>query len=227
MNTQSPEITTKPHVLETLIQTRGVFLDHLLVGQITPGEALRNTDGHVEVTYWEELLCAVINPDAGRLMAVVDIHQPNGYSGLLRRHGSIEYVRFFIDWGTGEGYESVSLTHFKVSDLPPDTEKRQHPIRRTVSVRFDENRYWGCVLDGIQPKVRAVLSWNQVPEIHPSFTPLFGNAVESRICVKSEEEMKLLFGQFSKAGERQPKSMLRQECYHSPGVAASNSDMIL
>ncbi|MCU7853558.1 MAG: hypothetical protein KZQ80_15240 [Candidatus Thiodiazotropha sp. (ex Monitilora ramsayi)] len=227
MNTQSPEISTEPPVLETLIQTRSVFLDHLLVGQIAPGEALKNTAGHAEVTYWEELLCAVINPDAGRLMAVVDIHQPSGYSGLLRRHGSIEYVRFFIDWGAGEGYESVSLTHFKVSDLPPDMEKRQYPIRQTVSVRFDENRYWGCVLDGIQPKVRAVLSWNQVPEIHPSFTPLFGNAVESRICVKSEEEMKLLFGQFSKAGRKQPAGALGQTSYRSSELSSPNANMIL
>ena len=226
MDTKTAEMSVEPPVHEELIQTRGVFLDHLLVGQVTPGEILRNSAGHSEVTYWEELLCAVINPDAGRLMAVVDIHQPDGYSGALRRHGSIEYVRFFIDWGRGEGYQSVSLTHFKVSDPPYGKKESRYPVRQTVSVRFDGNRYWGCVLDGIQPKVRAVLSWNQVPEINSSFAPLFGNVVESRIRVRSEEEMKLLFGQVVEDG-RVLKSRVGQAGYHPSAASVPESERFL
>jgi hypothetical protein len=188
----SSEILVKRPVSEDLLEIRSVFLNHLLAGQVVPQRAWDNHAGHSEVTIWEELLCVAFYPDLNRLMAVVDIPRPDGYSGMLRRHGSVEYVRFFIDWGRGEGYEPVSLTHFKVSDAPVDGDRRREPLRKTLSAIFDADRYWGCILDGIQPKVRAVLSWNQVPELDPEFTPLFGNVVDSVIWVKSDEEMKML-----------------------------------
>ncbi len=224
MNTS--EIKLQQRVSEDLAQLRGVFLDHLLAGQMVPAQKLDNTAGHSEITYWEELLCVAFNPDSDRVMAVVEVRQTDGYSGMLRRHGSIEYVRFFIDWGKGEGFEPISLSHFKVSDKSASVEADAEPLIMTLSAAFDADRYWGCILDGIEPKVRAVLSWNQVPEIDASYTPLFGNVIDSVIRVKSQDELKLMMGNLvpNKAAKN---DRLDQVIYPSTKETSAASDRTL
>jgi hypothetical protein len=64
-----------------------------------------------------------------------------------------------------------------------------------VSAPFNLERYWGCVMNGLQPKVKAVLSWNFVPKLNPGFNPLFGNAVESTSCIDSDRELMQLIRQ--------------------------------
>ena len=172
-----------------LVLTRGVLLEHLFASQVAPQDVLRHAHGYTTVTHWEELLCAVINPEAGRLMAVVTINQPDGYSGVFRRHGSIEYVRFFIDWEEGEGYQPISLAHFRVSDRTLQAVGTQRPRYWLVSTSFDQERYWGALMNGIRPRVKAVPSWNQVPGLDHDFVPMFGNAAESTVCADSEEEL--------------------------------------
>jgi hypothetical protein len=203
--------------IHQLVLTRGVLLEHLFSSQIAPQDVLKKSRGYTAVTHWEELLCAVISPEAGRLMAVVTIHQPDGYSGIIRCHGSIEYVRFFIDWEDGEGCLPVSLAHFRVSDLSPAAEDTQNPRYWLVSSTFDRDRYWGCVMSGKRPKVKAVLSWNQVPGLDPSFTPLFGNVVESNVSVDSEREMMDLFRhqQMDEQGKYELVQLLRGESSYS------------
>ncbi len=129
------------------------------------------------VTHWEELLCAAINTKLDRLMAVVSIRQPDGYSSVVNNHHS-------RDWGRGEPYEPVSLIDFEVKDVPWGTQSPL-PYPHLVTSRFDADRYWDSVLDGIQPKVRAVLSWNQEPPAEVGYQPMFGNIIESRIRTES------------------------------------------
>jgi hypothetical protein len=157
--------------------------------------ALRNARNYSCVTHWEKLLCAAINTKLERLMAVVSIRQPEGYSSLLNNHHSTEFIRFFIDWGRGEAYQPVSLTAFKVSDIPGDIPTCNRPYHQLVTTRFDSDRYWESVLDGIQPKVCAVLSWNQKPDNDTEFQPLFGNVVESRIRTESIKDVMALYEQ--------------------------------
>lgn len=126
-------------------------------------------------------------------MAVVSIRQPDGYSSVLNNHNSNEFVRFFIDWERGEEYQAVKLVNFEVSDLPRSKEKLNLPYQQLLTTRFDVERYWDSVLDGIQPKVCAVLSWNQMPPEDPTFQPVFGNVVESRICTESIKDVMSLY----------------------------------
>ena len=177
-----------------LAMIRGGFLQHLAASQITPENLLRFASHYSEITHWEELLCAAIDPDGGRLTALIGVHRLGGYSGLFRRHGSIEYIRFFLDWGDGDGYQPIGLVHFKVCDLPSDAEEDKGSRYWRVSTAFDPDRYWGCVINGMQPKVKAVLSWHQVPDLDHEFTPLFGNLVESDICVESDKALMRLAG---------------------------------
>ncbi|MES9860042.1 MAG: hypothetical protein ABW157_12160 [Candidatus Thiodiazotropha sp. LLP2] len=176
-----------------LILTRSVLLAHMFSGKVPPGEILRCVRRYSEVTFWEELVCAAIYPKAGKLIAIVGQHQSEGYSGLLRRHGSVQYVRFFVDWGDQRGYHPLGLSHFKVCDARQDEEREQYPIYHLISLGFDAEQYWDAVMQGIQPKVRAVLSWNQVPELDADFTPIFGNKIDSKIRVDSEKELMLHF----------------------------------
>ncbi|MEL0585265.1 MAG: hypothetical protein AAES65_10360 [Candidatus Thiodiazotropha sp. (ex. Lucinoma kazani)] len=179
--------------IDELVLTRSVLLAHLFAGEVAPGEVVRYAKRYAEVTHWEELLCAAINPNASCLMAIVSVRQMDGYSGILRRHGSIEYVRFFIDWGDDDGFQAVGLTHFKVCDAQSGDDYSSLPNYHLVSSDFDVDRYREAVMHGAQPKVRAVLSWNQVPELDLSFTPVFGNHVDSQICIDSQRDLLTLF----------------------------------
>ncbi|MCU7841840.1 MAG: hypothetical protein KZQ94_21000 [Candidatus Thiodiazotropha sp. (ex Troendleina suluensis)] len=187
------ENTLAEYSIHELVLTRSVLLAHLFAGKVAPGDVIRYARRYAEVTHWEELLCAAINPNASSLMAIVSIRQVDGYSGILRRHGSIEYVRFFIDWGDNEGFQAVGLTHFKVCDAENGSDNSPLPNYHLVSSDFNVDRYREAVMSGAQPKVRAVLSWNQVPELDLSYTPVFGNQVDSHICIDSERELLTLF----------------------------------
>ncbi len=174
---------------DQLALTRDALLQHIAASQIAPDYLMQQASRYQEVTEWEELLLAAMDPEAGWLRAFVAIHRPVGYSGLYRRHGSIEYVRFFIDWQDGTGYRPIGLAHFKVCDQPDEGDDKEQPRVRRLSVPFDAGRYWGCVLDGLRPKVKAVLSWHRVPELDDGYVPIFGNAIESRICAENEEAL--------------------------------------
>ncbi len=169
--------------------TRGALLQHIASSQIVPDHLMQHARRYQMVTQWEELLCATFDPERGWVRALVMIHRPEGYSGLYRRHGSIEYVRFFLDWQDGAGYQPISLAHFKVCDQPQNLAEPDSPRYRRLSAPFDRDRYWGCVMSGLHPKVKAVLSWHQVPELDPDFIPLFGNAIESQICDDAEHPL--------------------------------------
>ncbi len=175
--------------LDQLALTRGALLQHIAASQIAPDYLQQQASRYQRVTEWEELLLAAMDPEEGWLRAFVAIHRPVGYSGLYRRHGSIEYVRFFVDWQDGTGYRPIGLAHFKVCDQPDEHDKAGQPRIRRLSVPFDAGRYWGCVLDGLRPQVKAVLSWQRVPDLDEGYVPIFGNAVESRICAENEESL--------------------------------------
>lgn len=166
---------------DTLELIRGALQRHIASSQIVPEHLMRHARRYRTVTQWEQLLCATFDPEAGWVRALVMIHRPEGYSGLFRRHASIEYVRFFIDWQDGAGYQPIGLNHFKVCDRRQEAEDLESPRYRRLSAPFDRDRYLGCVMSGIHPALKAVLSWHQVPALDPDYEPLFGNAVESQI----------------------------------------------
>jgi hypothetical protein len=188
--------------LNELVLTRNILLAHLFSGKLAPSDVLQYAKRCSAVTHWEELLCVAFNPNASRLMAVVSIRQVDGYSGILRRHGSIEYVRFFIDWGDGRGMREIGLSHFRVCDVIDDEVARQVPSYHFVSCGFEADRYRRLIRSGVEPKVRAVLSWNHVPEMDVDFTPIFGNQVDSQISIDSSVELTSLFSAAESLSEK-------------------------
>jgi hypothetical protein len=194
-----------------LILARSILLANMLPGNAPSADILRCVQRYSEVTLWEELLCAAIFPKAEKLIAIVSQRQAEGYSGILRRHGSVQYVRFFIDWGDQNGFHALGLSHFKVCDAAPDEAEERYPVCHLVSTKFNADRYWDALMQGYQPVVRAVLSWNRVPELDADFLPVFGNRIDSTIRVESEKELLFHFNMpisgAQREGSRQPCEM--------------------
>jgi hypothetical protein len=193
--TMHPKEPTDNQISSELHLTRSLLLERTSEARSMHMSVLRNTRNHFCITHWEELLCVAINTKLERLMAVVSIQQPDGYSSILNNHNSVEFIRFFIDWGRGDAYQPVNLSNFEVSDADHRGARAVLPYHQLVTARFDADRYWDCILDGIQPKVCAVLSWNLMPPEDPEFQPVFGNVIESRISTDSIKDIMALYEQ--------------------------------
>jgi hypothetical protein len=135
-------------------------------------------------TYWEELTCVGFQPESGHIQAVVSVKQPTGYNGGLCSSGSVEYLRFFIDWNDGGGYQDTGLASFKVCDISNVPPGPQHPLQYMVYHIIDDSKYRKFCDSPVTPKVRAVLSWNKIPSLNPNDTPNFGNAFDATIQIQ-------------------------------------------
>lgn len=138
------------------------------------------------ITFWEQLMCVGFNPDVSRLEAVVKIKQPTGYSGGLCSTGSHEFIRFFVDYHDGAGFQDAGVTSFKVADIPDPSPHTKHPLHYMAYVFLNDEahrRFTACDTATI-PTVRAVLSWNTIPSLNPNDVPHFGNVVDINIQLK-------------------------------------------
>ena len=128
--------------------------------------------------FWEEITCVGYNPQTSTLEAVVAIKQPFGYSGGLCTAGSKEYVRFFVDYGSG--WEDLGFTSFDARDIP-DPGGSQHPIDYMVRMALPDTGHRRCCQKAVIPRVRAVLSWNTPPTTDPNALNPFGNRMDAHI----------------------------------------------
>src|SRR6185503_17704762 len=88
-------------------------------------------------TFWEELGCAGYNPELSLLEGVLTIKRATGYSGGLCTDGSTEYVRFFVDYNDGAGYQDVGVATVQVHDISDADPGPQHPLRYVVQLPLD------------------------------------------------------------------------------------------
>ncbi len=155
--------------IEKLLPIRKKLLLQLALGQ--PVEFTGNTT-------WEKLTCVGYNPQTTTLEAVVEINLQTGYSGGLCSPGSKEFVRFFIDYGSG--FEDLGYTSFDVHDIP-DAPALVHPIEYIVQLPLPDTGHRRCCGTAVIPKVRAVLSWNTVPSADPNVLNPFGNRLDANV----------------------------------------------
>ncbi len=135
-------------------------------------------------TQWEELTCVGYHPQYSMLVAVVSIKEDSGYNGDLCGPGCTEYIRFFIDWGDGAGFENVGLTSFQAHDIHEIPRKPQHPLHYMVYLYPDVMKKRKCCNVEYLPKVRAVLSRNVIPSLDPNVLPEFGNRLDANIQIE-------------------------------------------
>ncbi|HVI44794.1 MAG TPA: hypothetical protein VM802_07985 [Chitinophaga sp.] len=138
------------------------------------------------ITYWERLTCIGYNPDLSKLEAVVQIYQATGYSGGLCSTGSQEFVRFFVDYHDGAGFQHVGLASFKAADISNTPPGPQHPLNYMVSIFLDDEahrKFLSCD-KAVLPTIRGVLSWNTPPSMDPTVFPHYGNRLDADIQLK-------------------------------------------
>jgi len=133
---------------------------------------------------FEEVTCIGFNPNTNVLEAVIHIKQPTGYSGDPCHTGSFEYVRFFLNYGSG--WEDVGLAAVNVHDIPNQNDCAQaleKPLSYAASVQVQPKTNW-CGKPVI-PQARAILSWQMIPPANdPNFSPIWGNRLDCHVQIK-------------------------------------------
>lgn len=134
-------------------------------------------------TGYEALGCVGYNPVLALLEATILIKRSFGYSGGLCTPGSTEFVRFYVDFGSG--WEDAGLGAFQAHDIPDGRDcagAATKPLSYAVSVPFDPTRRvcWTPQL----PRVRAILSWEWMPPAgQPDWSPPWGDVAERHIQI--------------------------------------------
>ncbi|MCP4044994.1 MAG: hypothetical protein GY732_03280 [Gammaproteobacteria bacterium] len=137
----------------------------------------------VASTSFEELTELGYNPNIKQLSATFDLKKAVGYGGDLCDEGTQEYVRFYVDLGSG--WEDAGLAGTGVHDIPLGKDcanKNSHPLSYSVETPYSPKRRW-CTSPQL-PKARAILSWNiQPPAGQPNWKPVYGNVLECSIQI--------------------------------------------
>lgn len=137
-------------------------------------------------TKYEELTCVGFNQDLDMLEATVQIKLSYGYGGNLCQAGTREYVRFFLDYGDGDGWENAGLVAFNIHDIPNTTDcagKPDKPLSYVLTLPIEPKRDF-CG-NPMLPKVRAILSWEaEPPDDNPDWPMVWGNVLERHIQIK-------------------------------------------
>jgi hypothetical protein len=133
---------------------------------------------------FEQISCVGFNPDLDILEATILIHRPDGYLGDLCHAGSQEYVRFFVDFGSG--WQDVGMSAFNAHDIATAHDCAKDPTKPlsyVVTHALDPQRdYCGRPM---LPKVRAILSWQAAPPAgQPDWQQVWGNTVDVHIQIK-------------------------------------------
>lgn len=154
-------------------------------------------------TAYEQLNCVGFNPQTNYLEATIAVKQAVGYAGDPCEPGSTEYVRFFLDYGSG--WEDAGLAGVRVHDIPTHNDcsgKSDKPLTYAASLRIDPHR--DCCRHQVLPRVRAILSWQWIPPaggVNANWEPVWGNVLDSEIqiapgpwtihCLLEEVEVKV------------------------------------
>ena len=138
-------------------------------------------------TSYEGLACLGFNPNLNTLEATVEIKRSFGYDGDLCHDGSNEYVRFFLDYGSG--WQDVGLVSFNAHDIPDALDCAKHPEKPLFYVLTrDIDPLTDFCGDPILPKARAILSWNVQPTFgDPNYIPIWGDVLDAEIQIKPRQ----------------------------------------
>ncbi|WP_452228926.1 hypothetical protein [Lacinutrix sp. MEBiC02404] len=116
-------------------------------------------------TTFESLGCVGYNAVKKQLTATVNIKRATGYSGDLCANGSHEYVRFYLDYQDGAGWEDMGVVGLNVHDIPTKKDcqgENEKPMSYVVRLNINPKKKY-CTIPNL-PLVRAVLAWNTIPE---------------------------------------------------------------
>ena len=151
-----------------------------------PGSEFKPVMPLLADTSWEELIGVGYNADRQELEATVNIKLDAGYGGDLCTAGSWEYVRFWVN--TGSGWQDAGLAGVNVHDLPAGLDcagAEQLPVSYIARMSFAPDR--DLCTEPLLPEVRAILSWSVPPPatgVAPQdWTPIFGNVIDDHVQI--------------------------------------------
>jgi hypothetical protein len=94
-------------------------------------------------TSFEQLTCVGYNLPLSLLEATVQIKLPGGYGGGLCFAGSTEFIRFYVDYGTG--WQDAGLTSFNAHDIPNTKDcanQPDKPLSYVATLALEPKRDW-------------------------------------------------------------------------------------
>jgi hypothetical protein len=152
-----------------------------------PGSKLKPNLKLISNISYEQLTCIGYNPDTTNMEATFAIKKPVGYCGNLCTSGSLEHVRFYLDFHDGLGFIDQGSAAINVHDIPAEndcTKKTIFPIIYVASLKKKTPKFFRCT-SPVLPTMRAILSWNQAPPVDsPNWTPVWGNVMDRDVQLK-------------------------------------------
>ena len=151
-----------------------------------PSSPLKPVKQIVSNSQYEQLTCVGYNPKTNFLEATVAIKLPYGYGGNLCMAGTTEYVRFFLDYGSG--WEDAGLAGVRVHDIPTSKDcagLQDKPLIYVVSLR--PKPHTRCCNHPVLPRVRAILSWEWAPPPgagNANWKPVWGSVHECNVQIQ-------------------------------------------
>ena len=132
-------------------------------------------------TSYEQLMCIGFNPSLNLLSATIEIKLPDGFGGSLCTNGSTEYVRFWVSYDdiTWIGIGYVTANTHDIANTFDCRRNSTKPLFYTLSTQFEPIQSL-CMWPTL-PKIRATLSWNDLPPDDPTWSPVWGNTIEDHI----------------------------------------------
>jgi hypothetical protein len=135
-------------------------------------------------TAYEEIGCVSYSPERDRLEATIVVKRAFGYRGDPCTRGSVEWVRFFVDFGSG--WVDAGSTAARVFDVPDGKDcagDADHPYVLVAGVILTPVRKF-CATP-VLPRVRAILSWDHEPTAgDPGYVPVWGEVQEDTIQIR-------------------------------------------
>ena len=151
-----------------------------------PDIGLKETLKKQSDSTYEALDCVSFSPERDRLEATVEIRRPTGYGGDLCSTGSTEHVRFYVSYDEGATWEDAGLASIDVHDVPAGESCEGDPwppLSYVCGVDYRPRRRW-CA-SPVLPLVRAVLSWQVVPDPNtPDQVPVWGEVQECHVQIR-------------------------------------------
>ncbi len=134
-------------------------------------------------TNYEQLTELGYNPHLKQLYANFDQKRTGGYGGNLCANGTTEYIRFYVNFGSG--WKDVGLVGTQVHNIPAGKDcanKNKHPLSFSAEIDYAPRRRW-CTFPQL-PRARAILSWNVAPPANqPNWKPVYGNVIQCNIQI--------------------------------------------
>lgn len=186
------KVTSTKKAAEFIVQQERTHFNYMLAknanyfGNI-PDSKLKPNFKLINETSYEQLTCVGYNPDTTNMEATFSIKRSVGYFGNLCLAGSLEHVRFYLDFHDGMGFIDQGSVAINVHDIPDDKDCKGNsifPISYVATLQKKTSKFSICE-NPMLPTLRAILSWSTDPPVNsPNWLPVWGNALNCDVQLK-------------------------------------------